>query len=386
MTEQFLRRAYQRTVAFAERFCQNPHWPARLAVVCVAVSLLTGFPSYHRFAGPTEPFWEALSRQIDHPFTPQLHAARSHEAKIAFRLLPPLLGKLAPFASPNARLAFLYALQHLFGGLFFYLIARLLARVSRDAVFAALFTFGLAFVYVGKSFFYEVYGLFDGTAYFFITWALFLRNPWLAFLVIQGAYWTDERGVVAAALVLLWHRWQRGETSLRALLRVDALNAAFVLSLLGYLSLRWELGRWFGLTVPLGGEADAGLAVVRGNLLFAVLAVVLTFEVYWLYFLAGFRQILAQRQVVFALLMLAALGAQALVSLSVLDITRSLAYVFPAIVWGAAVLARSERGGFLRKTAFALVALTIFIPTCKYVAPAFYWTVPLPLKLLMLGQ
>ena len=386
MIELVLRRVYQRTVTWAGQFCQRPDWAARLALGCVLLSLLTGFPSYHRFAGPTEPFWEVLSRQIDHPFTLQHHPAHTHEAKIAFRLLPPLLGKLSPFASPNGRVAFLYAVQHLLGGFFFYLIARLMARVSQDAVFAVLFTLGLAFVYVGKAFFYEVYGLFDGMAYFFIAWALFLRNPWLAFLVLQGAFWTDERGVLAAALVLLWHRWQRGETSLTSLLRPDALNAAFGLSLLLYGGLRWELGRRFGLAVPLGGEADAGLAVVRGNLLFGLLAIVLTFEVYWLYLLAGFGQLLAQRQFAFAGLLTAALGVQLLVSLSVLDITRSLAYAFPAVVWGAGVLGRSEDGAFLRKTTFVLVALAVFIPTCKYVDGGFYWTVPLPLKLLMLGR
>lgn len=386
MTELFLRNAYQLTVNLAGRFCQRPHWPAQLALVCVLISLLTGFPSYHRFAGQAEPFWEVLSRQIDQPFSPQNHPAHTHEAKIAFRLLPALLGKLSPLASPNGRMVFLYGLQHLLGAFFFYFVARLVERTSGDGPFAVLFTVGLAFVYVGKAFFYEVYGLFDGMAYFFIAWALFLRNPWWAFLVLQGAFWTDERGVLAAAMVLLWHRWQRGETSLPALLRPDGLNAAFALSLLTYLGLRWELGRRFGLSVPLGGGADAGLNVVRGNLLFAVLAIALTFEVYWLWLLAGFRHVLAQRQFAFALLLTAAFGVQLLVSLSVLDITRSLAYAFPAVLWGMAVLSRSERTDFLRKSAFVLIALAAFVPTCKYVDGGFYWTVPLPLKLVMIGR
>ncbi|MCY7352662.1 MAG: hypothetical protein LH606_18720, partial [Cytophagaceae bacterium] len=176
------------------------------------------------------------------------------------------------------------------------------------------------------------------------------------------------------------------QTSLKALLRPDALNGAFVLSLLVYVGVRWELGRRFGLAVPLGGQAGAGLSVVRGNALFAVLAIVLTFEVYWLYFLGGLREVLRQQRWAFGALLLAALGVQALVSLAVLDITRSLTYAFPAMIWGVAVLAGTERVVFLRKVAFVLVGLAVFIPTCKYVDGGFFWTVPLPLKVLMLGQ
>lgn len=378
---------YSRLLQWLGAHTARPGWAWRLALLCTGVSLFFGWPSYHRFFQGQEEFWVTLSHQADAPLTQQYHSPESHDAKIAFRLVPPLLGRLSPVATPAGRMAFIYLIQHLLGLATFYLLARLVERVSHDRPLAWLFTFGTCFIYLGKAAFYEVYGLFDGTAFFFMALALYVRNPWLAFLLLQGAYWTDERGVVAAAFVLLWHRLQGGPAglSLRGLFRPDALNLAFVASLALYGGLRWWLGHHFGLHTPTGQGADAGFDVVRNNLLFAPLALVLTYELYWLYVLAGAAVLAARRQYGFLLGLAAAVGVMAVGALSVHDITRSFTYAFPALLLGIGVLASSEKIAFLRKMAFAIAGLCLLIPTCKFVESAYYWTVPMPLKLLMVA-
>ena len=80
-----------------------------------------------------------------------------------------------------------------------------------------------------------------------------------------------------------------------------------------------------------------------------------------------------------------AVGVMAVGALSVHDITRSFTYAFPALLLGIGVLASSEKIAFLRKMAFAIAGLCLLIPTCKFVESAYYWTVPMPLKLLMVA-
>ena len=111
----------------------------------------------------------------------------------------------------------------------------------------------------------------------------------------------------------------------------------------------------------------------------------LTYELYWLYLLGGAAVLAARRQYAFLGLLAAAVGIMAVGALSVHDITRSFTYSFPALLIGLAVLATSEKTDFLRKMAFALIGLCFLIPTCKFVESAYYWTVPMPLKLLMVA-
>lgn len=380
-------RFYLTIIRFLEGFTNGRNWKFRSVCLSIAVLFLCALPSYERFfcdgANDYLPFWQHLARQSAHPFTPQPGLApASHEAKMAFRLVPPLMGMSMSGFAPMAGVYAMFFIQHGLGLAFLYLLLSVVYALTRDRVSSLLVTLAFSLIYLTRAFFYELYGLFDGYAFFFMLLALNARQPYAFILCLSLAFWTDERAIVASPLIILFRLHSRAfPLTLSDISAQKREIGAYVLGLGLYGMMRWGLGVWTGLTVPVGSDADAGPRLILTNVASLPLATVLVFEgigllVIWL--IGYFFHRRARAEGITTIIILAGIWC---VSASVWDFTRSACYAFPVVLTAIYFLGKETSVGNLRKILFAVVILCAVIPTYKFHG-FFYWQIPAPVKLI----
>jgi hypothetical protein len=247
-------------------------------------------------------------------------------------------------------------LQGGIGFAFLALVLRLGRRETGDRVSAFFLAASLAFGYVGKAGFVDLFCWFDGWAYFFLLAALAMRGPLAVFLLASLAAWTDERAFIALGLVTVWHLLPAPGEDPR---RVPQEAAAVVAAALGYVVLRAGLAAAFSLYTP---TEDAGLSVLAQQLPLLGLAAWTSLEGAWIPVLTGLwawrdpeaRVALLAGGLVTALLLV--------VSFGVIDMTRSGAYAFPAAFIGVRLLSGRVSREFLRATLFVAALVSLLFP------------------------
>lgn len=382
----FFFRFYLICIRFLDRFTSGKNWRFRSVGLSLAVLFFCALPSYERFfcdgANDYLSFWQHLARQSAHPLTPHPGLTpASHEAKTAFRLIPPLTGMLLSHLAPMAGVYTMFAVQHGLGVAFLYLLLSVAYGLTRDRVSSLLVTLAFSLIYLTRAFFYELYGLFDGYAFFFMLLALTARRPYVFALFLSLAFWTDERAIVASPLIILFRLHSRAfPLTLSDISTQKREIGAYVLGLGFYGIMRWGLGAWTGLTVPVGNDADAGPRLILTNAGSLPLATFLVFEgtgllVIWL--IGYFFHRHARVEGIMTTITLAGIWC---VSASVWDFTRSASYAFPVVLTAVYFLGKEIPAGNLRKGLFAVLILCAVIPTYKFHG-FFYWQIPAPVKL-----
>jgi len=355
-----------------------------LPICTTIISLISAFPSYdivltNEFAEG----WRALLNQTDHPFQAVDYHQASHAANLAFRLTPVLLGRL-------------FQIDTIPGYLLLQLAAFLLLQISTvcifkkitgDMVTAILLSFAVSFSFVGNVLCSDYRGFFDVLSFLFLTIAMLSDNLFIIFVSILAASFTDERALAASGLVFIFFVLQ-GETnteapsSLKNLLRLDRKLFTLILSWVVYFMLRYLLSYYFNFKTNESGMIDYLLnhAVHQINIL--PFALWTGLEGFWLIVILSIYILIYNKRWSFLLLLFAAITGVAFIAIWVFDITRSMAYLWPAIFIGVTILYRTQNLRFIRYISFA-VLLLCFFPTYYAGGPKeIGWLYPLPVQLL----
>ena len=377
---------YTRLLDSLSRFTAPGNWKIKSVLLCLGVIFFFALPSYDRFFNDSTNdylhFWLHLSRQAAHPFTlqPGLDPI-SHEAKTAFRLVPPLTGALVAWLSPMGGLYLMFLVQHLLGVGFLYVLISLVYRLTGDRLTAVLTALAFSLIYLTRAFFYELYGLFDGYAYFFLLLAMAARTPAGFVAALFLAFWTDERAIIASPLVLLFQLHTRVfPFTIPTLLAQWKWYVPYGLSAAAYLGIRIALEKYAGLFVPIGSGADAGLKLLLANFTSLPLATFLVFEgisflILWLLFF-----FVKQKAWLEVLLTAGMLAAVWVVSGCVWDFTRSGCYAFPVVLTALYFMGKYLPTAQVRAVLVLALLLCVTIPTYKFQG-FYYWQVPAPVKL-----
>jgi hypothetical protein len=208
------------------------------------------------------------------------------------------------------------------------LVARLLERTGLRRTEALSVIAAVAVTGIGTVWFADTGHFFDGLALTALVLALASRNPLLVFVSISAAAWTDERALLAAVIVAAFHLRERQYIS----------ASAVGLALLGYCGLRVGLAMHFGLATD---RTFVGPSVLRSNLYSAPLALFLAIEALWGLLLIGIGAGALSRDRTVWIVAPVAL-ASSLGAVMVYDVTRSAAYLLPALVVAGAYLAKQS--------------------------------------------
>ena len=182
----------------------------------------------------------------------------------------------------------------------------------------------------GETAFHELRGgYYDAVALCLMVAAFAARSwPVAAVLLFLGA-WTDERALVGAAFLLLFDLCRRGTAGWRSGAAFSALVAYFVVRMASTWILSYQLG-------PTGG---VGLDLFVKQASFMPFAVLSALGGNWVVTGAGMGALIAARRFGLAIGLGVSLIVLVLVSFSVADISRSLAYCLPAVFVALAAVA-----------------------------------------------
>lgn len=340
-------------------------WSVKVAATAAALSYLVQSPAliaYHAF-------FLKVAYQGDAPLTPlKVTTSSSHEAKLAFRLVPPLLIHVLDLSVVEY-----YVLQALLGIATLAGIAWLFHRAGYPRTWAAGMTIAIAFTYVGAVWFVDTQPYFDALAASALVLALCVLDPIVVFAGASVALWTDERAIPALGVVALFHLYRRHRRG----------AVAVGVAMVAYAALRLYLGRHYGLST---GKGEIGPRVFFDYWTAYPLAIALALEGLWVVIgIAYWRGLQKRNWLVVGAGVLTA--ASAAISVMVNDVTRSTVYMLPGIVFAVVWLAdlpKAERDRLLFWPLVACVlcptAATIVTSGALFSQVSCYY--PLPLRLL----
>ena len=301
LTDNFLTQYLEKTVL------KGPNWTFKAlgVITFFAVCINFGF-DLHRWAhvknfvviirgGQGNPqlccyYWSDIAYQTTDILMQRLQVWDTvHQANMRFRPVLPVLWLV--FHSVFA----IYVLQVILGIGQLYMVVRTVYAITQDRLQAFYFTVGFAGLYAGAAFYLDFYGFGDAFAYIFMTAAIYFRKPLLIFLSVFLAILVDERALLNASFVILFHlviaNQYDWKTLTIKLLRLPAQAWAVVLSGVIYMVIRLYLTINFQLKTPFGGpslffyvrEASKtfGIRLWSGFESFWILIVIMLFLLYY---------------------------------------------------------------------------------------------------------
>ena len=273
---------------------------------------------------------------------------------------------------------FWLVVQPLAGVLFLVLMLKLLTKATEDAATAMVMVAGMAFIYTGKAFYVDVVGYFDGMAMLLILLAMWSKGLLLPMTMSLMAFFVDERAIMAVPTVVLWQQYVGG-VALMPFGKKWKLSSAGVgigISVIIYLIMRYLIGREFGLGAEVGSTPLLGLETLRTNYATMPLLLLTGIEFYWVAVGAVVVYALRKGGAGWCMLVFAYLGAAVFASLLSLDVTRSIAYLFPAVVLGMVMVVKEEGLQIGRGFAAGLLVLAILFPPIFSVGNMHLWMGP----------
>jgi hypothetical protein len=356
-----------------DAFTEKKYWIATLTVLLPLISLFFAFPAYDGITTEFSELWKAIFRQIDNPFKEYSYDPYSHEAKTTFRLFVPLVAKVL-----HLNIAGILIMQAVFGAILFYMSAKIFLRLTDDKTSSLLLTLALAFIWTGRTSVSEIRAMFDGISIFFLVFSIYYKNPLLIFIGIFFSSWTDERGLIASSLVFLfWSYYPE-----RRFTFFNKQTIAIITAWLAYFAIRFYMSFSLHLTTY---SDYVGFSVFREQINNLPIGLWSALEGFWIIVLLSLIVLFKTDKKLYSFFIAIAVSIVLIVAMSVHDITRSMAYVFPVVFISILILKEQE-------TPFTLKKLSLVAASVSFIYPAYdttgdyyiNWVYPLPLQILRL--
>lgn len=376
---------YHKICSWIDLKLDGRHWLWKLSIVCSLISWFLAVPAYTVIADADA--WVYIKLQADDMFRAYDWGHYIRRENMVMRLFLPVLASLT-----GKSIFVILAIQGILGVVFLYLFAKEIFRQTQDKVLTAFFAVGISNMFFCSWFFVDTVGYGDGFAYFFMLLAILYRNPFIIFVSLQCAFFTDERAVVAGGYILLsWVAYNIFEKytnrdSLGSLVRTTlSLSSTWVLLLswVVYFAARYYIiNTYFSdhiystIEGPVlfkdehrGGLGNSMWTAFEGSwlLLGAAIYVLILAKRYWLLvaFSIGFVVLL-------------------IVGLHVHDIDRALGYGFPFLLIASLILSKYLTLNEYRKLIFIMAVICVIHPmiyTLGYNRAI--WAEPFPIKVMM---
>lgn len=359
-----------------EKFTASSNWKIKITLLSVVLSLFFAFPSYQTYlSGRFEDKWSAIDAQVKEPFVQHNYDDFSHFSKLAFRITVPLIAHALHLGRAGC-----FLIQYVCFLLLFYFLLSLAFASVQDKISAALISFAFAFMFVGNVLVSDLRALFDVTAFCFIAAAMYFRNPLLVILFSLLAFFTDERALIASPLMLIWflvRSSDKNNFSFQDLFRFTSKVFTLLVSWLLYGALRYFFATHFGLHSGTGGTNMFAKQV--NNFLFGAWT---GLEGFWLIIFLGFILLYVNRSWSLMFVTAAAMLLVMVIAFSVVDITRSVAYLFPAVFIFLELLRKNESAEFVRKISLFTFLICLFPTYYTDGEGAIWFFYPLPVRVI----
>ena len=362
----------RRLLARLDRLLSGRWWLLIVVGLALAISILAAAPSYEGFH-PHNKDWSAVEHWIDHPFSQRGLDPTDRAYNFTFRVTVPLVGGLLGLPP----VGFL-VLQGLAGVGLFAASAAVVERVTGSRRLAALVTIAVGLTWAGACAFIELRANFDAVAIALLVAAMATRRVPLVTLCCFAACWTDERAIPAVAFVVLFHhvttsrsvRWTSALTNPASLAAVAGVVLHVITRVIA--TIHYDVHQ----------PSNLGVHYLSDQLSIIPVGMWTGLEGFWVVVAIATVLLWRIRERLQALAYVAVLVISILAAASVVDVTRSMAYLLPAAFTAIAVVARFGDHRTLRLSTYAGFVATAVWPM-YYVGGAFtiYWHYPLPLEI-----
>jgi hypothetical protein len=351
---------------------RSNNWLLLSSLLLTAIALFFGFPSY----GDTSfKEWQPLFEQAADPFASGRYGGGSHAGKLAFRLVIPLIIHFTHLGIKGV-----LVLLGIVGMLNFYMVMRLADKILHNRHQAFIIGLCTAFIYFGKCSFIELRGtMYDGLAIFFLLCALNAGNNILMTLCIFIAPWCDERALIASSLVWLFYFVKNEDKSIAV--RFFTVNAFCVyLAWATYFGIRYWLAHRYGLH---SSTAGVGIHVLLNQVNNIPIGTWSALEGLWILLLYSMLLLYRNKKIIEWLMYAGICSLILFIGLSVVDITRSVVYIVPAVFTALLIIARHDEQKLLGRLLVGALVLCFAYPA-YYTGgkSSIWWTYPLPLQCL----
>jgi hypothetical protein len=359
-----------------ENLCRGRQWLFVTALTATILSLVYAWPPYETLQTPS-PSWAARWKHIDAPFEDpsKRYDPRSNEAKRTFRLTVPLIAH-----GLHLNRYGVIAMLHLCGILVFLNCAIAVTRITGDRQSAVICALTTAVIPTGSLPFWDFNIFFyDAVPLAMLTGAIAFHRSWAVLPLVFAAAWTDERALVTSSLLLLYFGYDAMlSTDTRRRLTSVACVAAVICAWVGYFVGRILLQRHYGFSTATG---DVGLPVIISQINLLTIAAWGGLEGAWLVVGTALIILLTTRNFLIALCFSSAIALVSLIACSVFDLTRSFAYVYPALFLALRVLQQHIPTMLTRRLLLASFVISFFWLNLFLTGPnTVYLLKPLPFR------
>lgn len=365
---QFSTRVYK----IIDSITANRYWLLLAALLLTTTALFFSFPSYGDI-NPKE--WAPLFEKAANPFANGSYADGTHAAKLSFRLVLPLIIHYL-----HLNITGVLILLGIIGVLNFYLVVKLAHTILQDKQQAFITGLCSALIYFGKCSFTDLRGtMFDGLAICFLLSAMLSRHYLATAIFIFLSAWCDERGLIASALIWLYFVIKNDEPAFFKKIFSKQLSAIY-LAWIAYITIRYVLSTTYGLHTDTKG---VGLSVLLNQINNIPMGIWSALEGLWLLVIMGGALLYRNKRYIELLKYIGICGIILILGLSVVDITRSVVYIFPIVFIALYLINKYCEKEMLHKLLwYALILCFVYPAYYTGGKSSIWWTYPLPLQML----
>lgn len=236
-------------------------------------------------------------------------------------------------------------------------------------------------IFAGSTSFVELRGIFDGIAILFLIISMYSDIPLVIFICLSLSYWTDERGILASLMVLIYHLTRNSNSNMFNWRKLySPIPVSIILSWIVYIVVRYFCVSVLHFTNSTGG---VGLRIFLNQINQFPMGTWTGLEGGWLLVAFSLISLAAKKEYCHLLFFFLSITVIVTFSLCVVDITRSMAYLLPSIFVALQILVKDNEMRDIR--VYCAIAMIISLITPNYYAggeKTIWWQYPLPLQIL----
>ena len=362
-----------RIVANIEKIAVKKNWLIYIMFYCSVVSLFFAFPSFDA--------WDASSGRL-HSFLLQCESITEFwkENKISnvnYRITVPLLVGLLGGGHTTSII-----IRFIVGILLFGLCAKIIYDYTKDRTSAILFSITLALTNPGATSFCEHRGMFDGIAIFLVMLPFYFKNHFLIIFTILLAFFTDERTLVSTGF-LLTHGMLNSEKGLGIIRRIfNNYNLSILTGLIIYIFIRYQINVAYSLGLQEVNQLKYGWKFLNqfNNVPVAIWT---GLEGFWIVILLNIILLYKNQNFFSGLIFISTIIFLIIMGNSVGDTSRSMLYLFPAVIVGMKQISKKIPNNETRNILILCLIISFIFPSYWVGAKSsIWWQYPMPIQII----
>ena len=362
-----------RIVANIEKIAVKKNWLIYTMFYCSVGSLFFAFPSFDA--------WDASSGRL-HGFLLQCESITEFwkENKISnanYRITIPLFVGLLGGGHIKSII-----IRFIVGILLFGLCGKIIFDYTKDRISAILFSITLALTNLGATSFCEHRGIFDGIAIFLVILSFYFKNHFFIIFTLILAFFTDERTLISTGFLLTYGMLNanKGLGVIRRLF--NNYNFSILTALMIYIFIRYQINFAYGLELSEVNQLKYGWKLLN-QINNVPVAIWTGLEGFWIIILLNIILLYKNQNFFSGLIFISTIIFLIIMGNSVGDTSRSMLYLFPAVIVGMEQISKKIPNNETRNILVLCLIISFIFPSYWVGAKSsIWWQYPMPIQII----